>query len=124
MLREEAGWSRLGKSGRVNHKHKPSIERLLPIERIVGLFYEQFDQPYVNPLAELSLEEFKTALPDVPESVVLEALAYWTNHSGKKVLQTKIARVNMEDKAVWFVHGLEEDPVLEHGPSIALKNLE
>ena len=102
----------LGKSSRVGHKHKPSIERILPVERIVGLFYRRFDQPYVNPLAELSFEELTAAFPDVPESVVMEALEHWTNHSGRKVLQTKVARVNAEDKTVWFVHGLEESPSL------------
>ena len=114
----------MGKSGRVSHKHKPSIERFLPIERIVRLFYEQFEQPYVNPLAELSLEEFKAAFANVPEGLVLEALSYWTGHSGKRVLQTKIAQVNGQDKTVWFVHGLEEGPVLEHTSPVALKNPE
>ncbi len=111
----------MGKSSKVNHKHKPSIERTLPLERIVGLFYKRFDQPYVNPLAELSLEKFKAAFPDVPADAVLEALEHWTGHSGKKVLQKKVARVNMEDKTVWFVHGLEESPVLEHGSPLAVK---
>ena len=114
----------MGKSGGIHHKHKPSIERLLPIERIVDLFYERFDQPYLNPVAELSLEEFRAAFADVPDGVVLEALAYWTAHSGKKVLQTKVARVNSEDVTVWFVHGLEEGPVLEQRSGVALKSLE
>ena len=102
----------MGKSSRVSHKHKPSIERTLPIERIIGLFYARYDQPYVDPIAELCLEDFRAAFPDVPESVVMEALEHWTNHSGRKVLQTKVARVNAEDTTVWFVHGLEESPSL------------
>ncbi len=108
----------------MNHKHRPLIERLLPLERIVRLFYERFDQPYVNPVAELSLEEFKDAFADIPEGVVLEALTHWTDHSGKKVLQAKVARINLEDKTVWFVHGLEESPLFEHRSPVALKNLE
>ena len=114
----------MGKSGRVNHKHKPSIERLLPIEQIVGLFYERFDQPYLNPVAELSLEEFKAAFANVPDSVVLEALEHWTAHSGKKLLQTKIARIDSEDVTVWFVHGLEENPASEQNSGVALRSLE
>jgi hypothetical protein len=88
------------------------------------LFYERSDQPYVNPLAELSLEEFMASFPDVSANAVLEALEHWTLHSGKRVLQTKVALVNMGDKTVWFVHGLEESPVLEHRSPVALKNLE
>lgn len=122
--RAASGAMDLGKPSKVNHKHRPMIERLLPLERIVRLFYERFDQPYVNPVAELSLEEFKAAFADIPESVVLEALTHWTDHSGKKVLQTKVARVNLEDKTVWFVHGLEESPQFENQSPLALKNRE
>ena len=114
----------MGRSSRVSHKHKPSIERILPVEKIVAFFYEPFDQPYVNPLAELSFEEFTAAFQDVPESTVMEALEHWTNHSGRKVLQTKVARVNAEDKTVWFVHGLEESPSLGHETPHALRSSE
>lgn len=114
----------MGKSSKVSHKHKPSIEKALPVEKIVGLFYEKFDQPYVNPLAELCFEEFVAAFPNFPENVVIEALEHWTNHSGKKVLQAKITRVNAEEKTVWFVHGLEENPFFEHETPNPVRNVE
>ncbi len=114
----------MGKSSKVNHKHKPAIERILPIERIIRLFYESFDQPYLNPLAELTLQEFRTAFSDISGSSVEEALSYWTGHSGQKVLQTKLAILNGNDRQVWFIHGLQEGFVLGHEASVPLRNVE
>ena len=91
------------------HKHKaPMIERVLPIEHIIQLFRHSFDQPYLNPSAELTLQEFKAAFPEISEETILSVLSYWTNHSGKRLLQKKVVRIDGEDSEVWFVHGLDE----------------
>lgn len=98
----------MGKHSKSKQKHKATIiERLLPIERIIELFYQSFDQPYLNPSAELTLQEFTAAFPETSKEAVEAALSYWTNHSGKKVLQTKLVSIDGKDTPVWFIHGLE-----------------
>lgn len=91
---------------------------VLPIERIIMLFRERFDEPYLNPSAELTLREFTTAFPKISDDTLEAALSYWTNHSGMKVLQTKVVVVGDKDTQVWYVHGLgEREPELGSEPS-------
>lgn len=108
----------MGNHSKAKQKHKATIiERVLPLERIIRLFYQRFDQPYLNPSAELTLREFTAAFPETSEDAIKAALSYWTNHSGKKVLQTKLVSIDGKDTPVWFVHGLEGDsPALGDEP--------
>jgi hypothetical protein len=96
----------MGKHSKTSHHHKPAIERAVPIERIVRLFSSRFDDPYLNPSAELSLEDISSGLPDLPKEELEEALTYWTGHSGDRVLSTKTVEEGQEDSRVWYVHGL------------------
>ncbi len=73
-------------------------------------------------MAELTLEEFTAAFSNISESTIEEALYYWTSHSGQRVLQTKVASVDGEDRHVWFVHGLQEGFVLGHEDSATQKS--
>ena len=79
----------VGKQSKMKRKHVPAIERALPMERIIEVFEERFDDPYLNPMAELSFKELTTAFPNVPEEELEEGLSHWTNHSGEKTLSTK-----------------------------------
>ncbi|HYY92211.1 MAG TPA: hypothetical protein VE955_09495 [Candidatus Dormibacteraeota bacterium] len=76
------------------------------MERIINLFSSHFDDPYLNPIAELTFEDFTTGLPDLPKEELEDALAHWTSHSGEKLLQTKTIETVNGDKRVWFLHGL------------------
>ena len=96
----------MGKDSKQKHHHKPAIEKALPIEEIIRLFAQRFDQPYLNPMAELTFEAFANAFPKISREVLEEALRYWTSHSGQKLLQTKTIEYNGRDERVWFLHGL------------------
>jgi hypothetical protein len=96
----------MGKHSKASHHHKPAIERAVPIERIVQLFSSRFDDPYLNPSAELSFGDLTSGLPDLPKEELEEALTYWTGHSGDRVLSTKTVEEGQEDSRVWYVHGL------------------
>ncbi len=96
----------MGKHSKTSHHHKPAIERAVPIERIVELFSKRFDDPYLNPSAELTFEHFTAGFPDLPREELVEALTYWTSHSGEKLLQTKTAKEGEENSRVWYIHGL------------------
>lgn len=96
----------LGKHTKPNHHHKPAIEKAVPIERIIGLFSQRFDDPYLNPSAELTLEELTSGLSDLPRTELEEALEHWTGHSGERLLQTKTLEEGREDTRVWYLHGL------------------
>ncbi len=96
----------MGKHSKTSHHHKPAIERAVPIERIVELFSSRFDDPYLNPSAELTFEDFTAGFPDLPREELEEALAYWTSHSGEKRLQTKTVEGTKTDFRVWYIHGL------------------
>lgn len=96
----------MGKGSKPKHHHRPTIEKTLSIEQIIGLFAQRFDEPYLNPMAELTFEAFVNAFPNISREVLEEALAYWTNHSGEKLLQTKIIDSNGKDERVWYLHGL------------------
>ena len=98
----------MGKVSKAKHHHKPAIERELPIEQIIGLFSQRFDEPYLNPLAELSFEAFANAFANLSRESLEDALAYWTNHSGQKLLQTKTLEGVSGDNRVWYVHGLSK----------------
>lgn len=98
----------MGKHQKPQHHHKPVIERTLPLEQIVSLFNRKFDEPYLNPIAELGFDAFTAAFPDISREVLEEALAYWTNHSGQKVLQTKFVEGLEKDPRVWYLHGLSK----------------
>jgi hypothetical protein len=90
----------------MKHHHVPAIERALPMERIIAAFQARFDDPYLDPMAELSFEELTAAFPDMPKEELQEGLSHWTNHSGDKTLSTKTTETGGEESRVWFVHGL------------------
>jgi hypothetical protein len=90
----------------MKHHHVPAIERALPMDRIVRVFEERFDDPYLNPMAELSFEQLTTAFPDVPVAELEEGLSHWTNHSGEKTLSTKTIETDGRESRVWYIHGL------------------
>ncbi len=96
----------MGKHSKTSHHHKPAIERAVPIERIVKLFSKRFDDPYLNPSAELTFEDFTAGFPDLPREELIEALTYWASHSGEKLLQTKTVEEGEESSRVWYIHGL------------------
>lgn len=96
----------MGKHSKPSHHHKPAIEKEVPIERIVELFSQRFDDPYLNPVAELTFNDFVAGLPNLPREELEEALDHWTNHSGEKLLQTKIVETGGASNRVWYIHGL------------------
>ena len=91
---------------KTKHHHKPAIERTLQFEQIVSLFSQKFDEPYLNPMAELTFEAFVNGFPTLSRETIEEALSYWTNHSGQKLLQTKTVEGIGKDDRVWYIHGL------------------
>lgn len=96
----------MGKHSKTSHHHKPAIEKALPLERIVEFFSRRFDDPYLNPSAELTFEDLTAAFPELPKEGLVEALTYWTSHSGQRLLQTKTVEEGVEDSRVWYLHGL------------------
>jgi hypothetical protein len=96
----------MGKHSKMSHHHKPAIEKAVPIERIIELFSRRFDDPYLNPSAELTFDELRSGFPDLPKEELEEALTYWTSHSGEKLLQTKTVEEGEENSRVWYIHGL------------------
>ena len=101
------------------HHHKPAIEKAVPLEQIVQLFYQRFDEPYLNPMAELTFDVFANALPDIPRDTLEQALSYWTSHSGQRLLQTKTIEGTSGDNRVWYLHGLRRPDLDEHAPGSA-----
>jgi len=99
-------WLDVGKHSKLSHHHKPAIEKAVPLERIIGFFSQRFDDPYLNPNAELSFADISSGLADLPNEEVAEALAHWTGHSGERLLQTKTLEEGREDTRVWYLHGL------------------
>ena len=67
-------------------------------------------------MAELNFDSFANAFPDISREVLDEALAYWTNHSGQKVLQSKLIEGPEKDPRVWYLHGLSK-PNLDYSSS-------
>ncbi len=108
----------MGKHQKPGHHHKPAIEKALPIERIIDLFTSRFDDPYLNPGAELSFEDLTTGFPDLPKDELVEALNHWTGHSGERLLQTKTLEEGNENSRVWYLHGLAR-PRLEWSSTAA-----
>ena len=104
---------------KAKHHHKPAIERTLPFEQIVSLFSQKFDEPYINPMAELTFEAFVNGFPNLSRETVEEALGHWTNHSGQKLLQTKTVEGIGKDNRVWYVHGLARPSLDLSGSSSA-----
>ena len=76
------------------------------MERIIAAFQERFDDPYLDPMAELTFEQLASAFPDMPREELEEGLSHWTNHSGEKTLSTKTVEDGGRESRVWFVHGL------------------
>ena len=76
------------------------------MERIIAAFEARFDDPYLNPMAELTFEELTAACPDMPKEELEEGLAHWTNHSGEKTLSTKTVETGGLENRVWYIHGL------------------
>lgn len=101
----------MGKHSKTSHHHKPVIERAVPLERIVELFSRRFDDPYLNPSAELTFEDLTAGFPELPKEELEEALIYWTSHSGQRLLQTKTVEEGVEDSRVWYLHGLAKPPI-------------
>jgi hypothetical protein len=76
------------------------------MERIVRAFQERFDDPYLNPTAELTFEQLTAAIPDIPREELEEGLSHWTGHSGERLLQTKTLEIGGQESRVWYIHGL------------------
>ena len=112
-----SGAGPVGKQSKMKHKHVPAIERALPMERIIGVFEERFDDPYLNPMAELTFEELTAAFPDMPKNELEEGLSHWTSHSGEKTLQTKTVETGGRESRVWYVHGLARHRVDPFSPN-------
>ncbi len=93
------------------HWKASRIERLLPIERLVALFEERFSEPSLNPTAELTFSELAVAFPDVQQATLEEALSHWVDHSGEKMLQTKLVDVDSATIRVWYMHGLHPENI-------------
>lgn len=113
----------MGKQSKTKHHHVPAIERALPMERIIGVFAERFDDPYLDPMAELTFEQLVTAFPDMPKQELEEGLSHWTNHSGEKTLSTKTVETDGRESRVWFIHGLARhriDPTSSNSGHVAL----
>lgn len=91
------------------HKKPSRIERLLPLERLLALFEERFSQPYFDPTAELTFSELAAALPEVQQADLQEALSHWVDHSGEKMIQTKLVDEDDATSRVWYVHGLHHE---------------
>ncbi len=51
--------------------------------------------------------------PEVQETDLEEALSHWVDHSGEKVLQTKLVDVDGAMTRVWYVHGLHPENIRE-----------
>ena len=93
------------------------------MERIIGVFAERFDDPYLDPMAELTFEELIAAFPDMPKEELEEGLSHWTNHSGEKTLSTKTVETDGRESRVWFIHGLARhriDPTSSNSGHVAL----
>ncbi len=93
------------------------------MDRIVAAFQERFDDPYLDPMAELSFEELTAAFPDMPREELEEGLSHWTNHSGEKTLSTKTVETGGHESRVWYIHGLVRhriDPTSSSPRHIAL----
>ncbi len=93
------------------------------MERIVAAFQQRFDDPYLDPMAELSFEELTAAFPDMPREELEEGLSHWTNHSGEKTLSTKTVETSGHESRVWYIHGLVRhriDPTSSSPGHIAL----
>jgi hypothetical protein len=101
----------------MKHHHVPAIERALPMERIIAAFQARFDDPYLDPMAELTFEELATAFPDMPREELEEGLSHWTNHSGEKTLSTKTVEIGGHESRVWYIHGLARRHVDPSSPS-------
>ena len=107
----------------MKHHHVPAIERALPMERIIAAFAQRFEDPYLDPMAELTFEELIAAFPDMPKEELEEGLSHWTNHSGEKTLSTKTVETGGHESRVWFVHGLARhriDPTSSNAGHVAL----
>ena len=96
----------MGKHSKPNHHHKPAIEKALPIERIIDFFSKRFDDPYLNPTAELTFADLMQGFPELPGDELAEALSHWVGYSGEKLLQTKTVEEGRENSRVWYLHGL------------------
>lgn len=101
----------------MKHHHVPAIERAVPIERIIAAFEERFDDPYLNPMAELTFEELTSAFPDIPVAELEEGLSHWTDHSGERTLSTKTIETGGHETRVWYVHGLARHHIDPSSPA-------
>lgn len=93
------------------------------MERIIAAFQARFDDPYLDPMAELTFEELTAAFPNMPREELEEGLSHWTNHSGEKTLSTKTVEAGGHERRVWFVHGLARhyvDPTSSSSEHVAL----
>ena len=91
-------------------KNKPThIEKILPLSKVVDLFHQKFHDPYLNPEAELTIGDFRTAFPEVTPEELEEALGHWVMHPRLRVLSTKTTEVDGRPQQVWYVHGLHEE---------------
>ena len=81
------------------------------------LFSSRFEDPYLNPSAELTFEELTAGFPGLPKEELEEALSYWTGHSGQRLLQSKTVEEGVEDSRVWYVHGLARPPLSWSNPA-------
>lgn len=93
------------------------------MERIIAAFAERFEDPYLDPMAELTFEQLIAAFPDMLKEELEEGLSHWTNHSGEKTLSTKTVETGGHESRVWYIHGLARhriDPTSSSPGHVAL----
>jgi len=91
-------------------KNKPTrIEKVLPLGKIIGFFRQRFQDPYLNPEAELSFADFQTAFPEISREDLEEGLSHWVMRPGARVLSTKTSDLDGRELQLWYVHGLHEE---------------
>ncbi len=91
-------------------KNKPTrIEKVLPLGKIIDFFRQRFHDPYLNPEAELSFEDFQAGFPEVPQEELEEGLSHWVMRPGARVLSTKTTDIGGHELQVWYIHGLREE---------------
>jgi hypothetical protein len=91
-------------------KNKPTrIERILPLGKVIEFLRQRFQDPYLNPEAEVTFADFQTAFPEISREELEEALSHWVMRPGARVLSTKTTDFYGHELQVWYVHGLHEE---------------
>ncbi len=91
-------------------KNKPTrIEKVLPLGKVIGFLRQRFQDPYLNPEAEVTFADFQAAFPEISREELEEALSHWVMRPGARVLSTKTTEFDGHELQVWYVHGLHEE---------------